>query len=176
MRRAKAHRRRAAGDAPARCAILTCSDTRRGRADTGGALAERLITRAGHAVVARAWSKDDTRSIRSAARRLIARADVDALIVTGGTGVAPRDVAPEAILPLCERRLAGFGERFRRLSEAEIGTAAWLSRADAGIAKGRLIVLLPGSRGAVELGLARVLLPELFHIMRLLGRRSTREE
>ena len=176
MKRARAHARRVASDVPARCAVLTVSDTRRGKEDLSGELAERLIRRAGHAVVARAWVRDEIRAIRRAARALIARAAVDALIVGGGTGVAARDVTPEAILPLCERRLAGFGESFRALSAAEVGTAAWLSRADAGIANGRLVVILPGSRAAMKLGLERVLLPELFHIMRLLGRRSTPKE
>jgi molybdenum cofactor biosynthesis protein B len=156
--------------------VLTVSDTRRGRDDTGGALAQRLLERAGHRVLARAWVRDDRAAIRKAARTLLARRDLDALVITGGSGVAPRDVTPEAILPLCDLRLPGFGEWFRALSQSQVGTAAWLSRADAGIAKGRLVVMLPGSRGAVQLGLERVLLPELFHIMRLLGRHPTPEE
>ena len=165
-----------ASDRAVRCAVLTVSDTRRGREDSSGALAERLLARAGHSVIARAWTRDDRAAIRRAARSLLARRTLDALIVTGGTGVAPRDVTPEALLPICERRLPGFGERFRALSHREVGEAAWLSRADAGIANGRLIVLLPGSRGAVRLGLTRVLLPELSHLVRLLGRFPTPEE
>ena len=170
------HARRTAADRPARCAVLTVSDTRRGRADRGGALAAQLIGRAGHAVISRAWARDDAGSIRRAARTLLARPDLDALIVTGGTGAAPRDVTPEAFDPLWDRELPGFGEHFRELSRREVGTAAWLSRAAAGIVRGRLAVLLPGSPSAVRLGLARVLLPELSHIMRMLGRRPTPEE
>ncbi len=97
------------------------------------------------------------------------------LIVTGGTGVAPRDVTPEALAPLVERWLPGFGERFRALSVAEVGAAAWLSRAAAGVARGRLLVMLPGSTAAVTLAVRRLLLPELVHAVRLLGRFPTEE-
>ena len=167
-----AHARSLASDRPVRCAVLTVSDTRRGRDDTGGAAAEAAIESAGHAVIARAWCGDERASIRRAVRALLARRDLDTLVVTGGTGVAPRDVTPEAIAPLFERPLPGFGEIFRMLSFLEIGPAAWLSRADAGIVRGRLVVLLPGSPAAVALALERVLLPELAHVMRTLGRLS----
>ncbi|MBI1799051.1 MAG: molybdenum cofactor biosynthesis protein MoaB [Candidatus Eisenbacteria bacterium] len=161
---------RAAGDRPVRCAVLTVSDTRRGADDLSGALAERMISRAGHAVAARGWVRDDRAAIRRAVRALLLRPDLDALIVTGGTGAAPRDVTPEALLPLCERVLPGFGEMFRALSLEQVGTAAWMSRAEAAVAQGRLLVMLPGSRPAVELALERVLLPELAHVIRTLGR------
>jgi molybdenum cofactor biosynthesis protein B len=167
-----AHAARAAGDRAVRCAVLTVSDTRRARADSSGELAERLIIRAGHQVVARGWVSDDRAGIRRAARAMIARTDVDALIVTGGTGVAPRDVTPEAMTALFETRLPGFGEIFRMLSFDAVGTAAWMSRAEAGIANGRLVCLLPGSPAAVGLALERVLLPEIAHVMRTLGRFS----
>jgi molybdopterin adenylyltransferase len=169
-KRARAHAARAAGDRPVRCAVLTVSDTRRGVEDASGALAERMIVRSGHEVVSRAWVSDDRNAIRRAARSLLARKELDALIVTGGTGISARDVTPEALLPLCERMLPGFGECFRTLSFGEVGAAAWMSRAEAGVADGRLIVLLPGSRNAVALALERVLLPELAHVARTLGR------
>jgi molybdenum cofactor biosynthesis protein B len=124
-------------------------------------------------VVARGWSPDQVTSLRRIARALLARRELDALIVTGGTGVAPRDVTPEAFAPLWERRLPGFGELFRVFSVSEVGAAAWLSRAEAGIVRGRLVVLLPGSRAAVRLALERVLLPELAHVIRTLGRFRT---
>lgn len=168
--RTRAHAAHAAGDRAVRCAVLTVSDTRRGRDDLSGALAEHMISRAGHDVVSRAWVNDDRVAIRRAARSLLARKGLDVLIVTGGTGVAARDVTPEALLPLCDRLLPGFGECFRALSFGEVGTAAWLSRAEAGVAKGRLLVLLPGSKNAVSLALKRVLLPELAHVVRTLGR------
>jgi molybdopterin adenylyltransferase len=169
-KRERAHAAHAGGDRPVRCAVLTVSDTRRGADDVSGALAERMIVHAGHEVVSRAWVGDDRAAIRRAARSLLARRDLDALIVTGGTGVAARDVTPEALLPLCDRLLPGFGECFRALSFGEVGTAAWMSRAEAGAVKDRLLVLLPGSKNAVSLALERVLLPELAHVVRTLGR------
>jgi molybdenum cofactor biosynthesis protein B len=89
---------------------------------------------------------------------------VRAVIVTGGTGVAPRDVTPESVEPLLERSVPGFGELFRALSFEEIGSAALLSRALAGLARGRVVFVLPGSRGAVRLALERLILPELGHL------------
>lgn len=151
-------------------AILTVSDTRRGESDTSGALAEQLLTAAGHAVTSRAWVRDDIRAIRDALRRALARKDTDAVVLTGGTGIAKRDVTPEAVEPLLDISLPGFGERFRAASWASVGPAAWLSRAGAGVAKGRLVVYLPGSSGAVRDGLERLVIPELVHAVRLLGR------
>jgi molybdenum cofactor biosynthesis protein B len=101
---------------------------------------------------------------------------VDVLIVTGGTGLGPRDRTPEALAPLAEREVPGFGEAFRALSAAQVGPAAWFSRATAFVARGRLVVLLPGSRAAVELALKRLLLPELAHAVRMLGRFNPPEE
>src|SRR4029079_2902811 len=90
--------------------------------------------------------------------------------LTGGTGLAPRDVTPEAVEPLLDRALPGFGERFRALSAREVGSAAWLSRAGAGVARGRLVVYLPGSSGAVRQALDELLIPELAHAVRLFER------
>ena len=123
----------------------------------------------------RRWVKDQRGLIRRAAEALLRRNDTDVVVVTGGTGVAPRDVTPEAIEPMFTRAMPGFGERFRARSEAQVGTAAWLSRASAGVARGRLVVLLPGSTPAVELALTELLLPQLGHLLGLLGRVSNRE-
>ncbi len=155
---------------PVGVAIVTVSDSRRGEHDTSGALAEQLITAAGQAVTLRAWVRDDVRAIRAALRRALARRDTDAVVLTGGTGVAARDVTPEAVEPLLERSLPGFGERFRAVSWASVGPAAWLSRAGAGVARGRLVVYLPGSSAAVRDALEHLLIPELVHAVRLLGR------
>jgi molybdenum cofactor biosynthesis protein B len=170
-----AHAASRPGERPVAVAILTVSDTRRGAGDRGGALAERLVRRAGHAVVARDWARDEVAAIRRAARGLLGRRAVDAVIVTGGTGVAPRDVTPEALAPLVDKRLPGFGEAFRAASWAEVGAASWMSRAEAAVARGRLLVSLPGSPQAVRLALERVLLPELAHVARTLGRFRTEE-
>ena len=152
------------------CAIVTVSDTRGPADDRSGDTLQRRLERGGHRVVDRAWVADETQAIRRRVRRALARADVDAVLVTGGTGVTPRDVTPEAVGPLVERWLPGFGELFRTLSYGEVGGAAWLSRAAAGVAKGRLLVILPGSPAAVRLAMDRLLVPELAHVARLLGR------
>ena len=157
------------------CAILTVSDTR-GRVDDGsGDRAQALLVAAGHRIVARRWVRDERAAIRRAALTLLKRPDADILLVTGGTGIAPRDVTPEALESLYTRALPGFGELFRARSEAQVGTAAWLSRASAGVARGRLLLLLPGSTRAVELAINELLLPELGHVLGLLGRTSTGE-
>jgi len=103
-------------------------------------------------------------------RKALAARGVDAVLLTGGTGIAPRDRTPEAVQPLLEFELPGFGERFRDLSTQQVGSAAWLSRAGAGVTKGRLVVWLPGSTGAVELAISKLVGPELKHAIRLLNR------
>jgi molybdenum cofactor biosynthesis protein B len=156
------HRRAAPERVP--CAVLTVSDTRTLETDTGGALVAELLAAAGHPVVSRDVVPDDAEAIRGAALEALARPEVRALIVTGGTGVAPRDVTPDALEPLLERTLPGFGELFRMLSWQEIGSAALLSRAFAGLRAGRVVFVLPGSRGALRLALERLILPELGHL------------
>jgi len=168
--RPERHAHAATATRPVVCAVITVSDTR-GRADdaSGDAIARRL-TAAGHRVGGRAWVEDDVTAIRRAVRSVLARRVIDVVLLTGGTGVAPRDVTPEALAPLLERTLPGFGERFRALSAAQVGSAAWLSRACAGVACARLVVALPGSTRAVELALDELIIPELGHLVRLLGR------
>jgi len=168
VRQRHAHARRA--PRPVGCAIVTVSDTRDADDDPSGDRIARLLERAGHAVSARAWVRDRPAAIRRAARAALERRDVDVVILTGGTGIAPRDGTPEAIAPLIDKPLPGFGERFRALSSAQVGSAAWLSRAGAGVARDRLIVFLPGSTAAVELAVRRLIVPELGHVVRLLGR------
>lgn len=173
--RGAGHAATARGKYPVGCAILTVSDTRDAATDASGAAIEHLLARARHAVVRRAWVRDEPAAIRRAARAALARPEVDVLIVTGGTGLARRDVTPEALAPLIERRLPGFGELFRWLSMGQVGPAAWLSRAGAGVARGRLVVMLPGSTAAVTLAMKRLVLPELIHAVRMLGRYPTEE-
>ena len=169
-RRRGEHAPDAAGPRPVQCAIVTVSDTRRGADDLGGALLARMLTGAGHAVASRGWVRDEVAAIRKAARAALAKPAIDTVLVTGGTGPAHRDVTPEALAPLFEKRLDGFGELFRMRSWSQVGAAAWFSRAGAGIAKGRLLVMLPGSMRALELAMNELLLPELVHVMRTLGR------
>lgn len=145
-------------------AVITVSDTRTADTDTGGQRVADLLSAAGHPVPLRALVKDEASAIAAALREALGRADVGAVILTGGTGVAPRDVTPESVEPLLERVLPGFGELFRALSYREIGSAALLSRALAGTAAGKLVFAIPGSRGAVQLAMEKLILPELGHL------------
>lgn len=159
---AHAHRRAAPERVPT--AVVTVSDTRTLETDTGGASVAGLLEEAGHPVVSRDIVPDEPGAIAGAVRAVLARRDVGALILTGGTGVAPRDVTPDSVEPLLDRVVPGFGEIFRALSFEEIGSAALLSRALAGIASGRVVFVIPGSRGAVRLAMERLILPELGHL------------
>ena len=164
------HRRHAARSVPT--AVLTVSDTRTPETDTGGACAAELLEKAGHPVPLREIVADDAAQIADALRRALARDDVGAIVLTGGTGVSPRDVTPDAVAPLLERELPGFGELFRALSYQEIGTAALLSRALAGVAQQRLVFVLPGSRAGVRLALEKLVLPELGHLAAEVAKRT----
>ena len=156
------HRRDAVASVPT--VVITVSDTRTPETDTGGARVAELLAAAGHPVVAREIVKDEAEAIAAATRRAIGRGDARAVVLTGGTGIAPRDVTPDAVEPLLERVVPGFGELFRMLSFEEIGSAALLSRAVCGLARGVVVCVLPGSRGAVTLAMERLLLPELGHL------------
>jgi molybdenum cofactor biosynthesis protein B len=162
--RAGLHQHRQSARAAVPTLVVTVSDTRTLETDTGGALAAELLAGAGHPLVRREIVQDEPAAIADAVRRGLAEDGVGALLLTGGTGVAPRDVTPDAVEPLLERVIPGFGEIFRALSYEEIGSAALLSRALAGIAAGRVVFVLPGSRGAVRLGLEKLVLPELGHL------------
>ncbi len=138
--------------APLRIAVLTVSDTRTLADDrSGDTLVERLLT-AGHRLADRAIVADDRASIAAKLRALVADPSVEVVITTGGTGVTGRDVTPEALADVAEKHVAGFGELFRMLSYAKIGTSSLQSRADAGVAGGTYIFCLPGSPGACRDG------------------------
>jgi molybdenum cofactor biosynthesis protein B len=156
------HRKSAVSSVPT--AVLTVSDTRTPETDSGGDRVAELLSEAGHPVILRAIVPDDAAKIADATRASLARDDLRAVILTGGTGIAPRDVTPEAVEPLLDRVVPGFGELFRTLSYEDIGSAALLSRALAGLAGGKLVFVLPGSRGAVKLGMEKLILPEIGHL------------
>ena len=149
------------------CAVLTVSDTRGPGDDAGGDAVARALEAAGHRVVARAYAVDDAGRIRAEAERLLGEAEV--VVATGGTGVAPRDVTPEALAPLVDKALPGFGEAFRRASGAQVGGVAWLSRAGCGIARRRVLAWLPGSPSGASLG-ATMLAAQLGHLVSLTTR------
>lgn len=146
---------------PVRIAVLTVSDTR-GPADdrSGDALVARL-TQAGHVLADRAIERDDACAIAARLDRWIDDPQVDCVISTGGTGVTGRDVTPEAFARVWEKEIPGFGELFRWLSYATIGTSAIQSRACAGVARGTYLFALPGSTGAVKDGWGGILRDQL---------------
>src|SRR5476649_1126431 len=148
-----------------RCFIVTVSDTRTEATDTSGRVIAELLTAAGHAVTGRAIVKDDADLIRGLLERQLAAAGVQAIIATGGTGITSRDSTYEVVTALLQKRLDGFGELFRMLSFNEIGPAAMMSRACAGLVAGRIVVSLPGSEGAVRLAMERLIIPELGHLV-----------
>lgn len=133
---------------PLRIAILTVSDSRDLSTDRSGAVLEELVRAAGHEVAARDIVRDDLETIVARLRAFVADPGVEVVLTTGGTGVTGRDVTPEALAAVAEKRIPGFGELFRWLSYAKIGTSTVQSRADAGVAGGTYIFCLPGSPGA----------------------------
>ncbi|HWB15855.1 MAG TPA: molybdenum cofactor biosynthesis protein B [Vicinamibacterales bacterium] len=147
-----------------RTAVVTVSDTRTTETDTSGrAIADALLA-VGHDVAARDLVPDDAVAIAAVVERHARSGDVRVVIVTGGTGLSPRDVTVDALAPLFDKPLVGFGELFRRLSFDEIGPAAMLSRATAGVVGTCAVFVLPGSEHAVRLAMTRLILPELGHV------------
>ena len=153
-----------------RCFVPTISDTRVAATDTGGQAIVELLEANGHQVSGRAIVRDDPDAIRTAIERQLGDSSAQVIITTGGTGITSRDSTYEVVCNLLEKRLDGFGELFRMLSYEEIGPSAMLSRACAGTAMGKIIVSLPGSENAVRLGVTKLLLPELGHLVRELSR------
>jgi molybdopterin adenylyltransferase len=149
-----------------RCYILTVSDTRTMETDTGGGAIVELLAAAGHEVVGRTIVRDEPDLVRATIERQLADPRVQVIITTGGTGISSRDRTYEAVSGLLEKRLDGFGELFRMLSFEQVGPAAMLSRACAGLVTGRILVALPGSEAAVRLAMERLLIPELGHLVR----------
>jgi molybdenum cofactor biosynthesis protein B len=149
-----------------RLAVFTTSDTRSPETDESGRIIKEMLAQAGHDVTRYEILPDSPERIRQAATENLAT--VDALIFNGGTGIAPRDSTIEALRPMLAKELEGFGELFRMLSYQEIGSAAMLSRALAGISHGTIVVALPGAPAACRLAMEKLLLPELGHIHHLL--------
>ncbi|TWT01787.1 molybdenum cofactor biosynthesis protein B [Planomicrobium sp. CPCC 101079] len=153
-------------DKKIRLAVLTVSDTRTKETDLGGKLVQELAEEKGLDIAAYRIVPDDAQCIRQTVKDWLQEEKVDVVITTGGTGIAKRDVTLEAISPLFEKQLDGFGELFRYVSFLEdVGTKALLSRAAAGVANDKAIFVLPGSRGAVKLAMNRLILPEIRHIV-----------
>lgn len=147
------------------CAIITVSDTRTQETDTSGKAIRDLLEGAGHTVCAAVIVKDEPAQIREQLETLAKNAACQCVLINGGTGISPRDRTFETISGMLQKRLDGFGELFRTLSFEEIGAAAMLSRAVAGVYEGRIVFSMPGSPNAVKLAMTRLILPELGHLV-----------
>jgi len=156
------------GTTTPRVATLTVSDTRTEADDKSGQTLRALLAEAGFVEGPRAIVRDDVEAIRGAVRDALAAGDVDAVILTGGTGIAPRDQTYEAVAAMLDKTLDGFGEAFRRLSWDEIGPRAILSRAVAGTVGRAVVIALPGSTAAVRLAVTKIIAPTLPHAVALL--------
>jgi molybdopterin adenylyltransferase len=148
------------------CAVLTISDSRTEETDESGMFLKDSLIKNGHGVVYYSLLKNDTGAIRRQIEDLLQQVDLQVIITTGGTGASHRDVTVETISPLLEKKLDGFGELFRFLTYQEIGTTSVMSRTTAGVAKGKIIISLPGSIGAVTLAVNKIILPEIGHMVR----------
>ena len=149
----------------ARCAVITLSDTRTGATDTSGQTIREMLLHDGHQVGFTRIIPDDPATLDALMRELLSRNDIDAILTNGGTGISKRDATIETLQKHFTQQLPGFGELFRMLSWEQIGSGAMLSRAIAGIAKGKLIFAMPGSTKAVQLAMDKLILPELRHLM-----------
>ncbi len=146
------------------CAVITVSDSRTAETDTSGALIRERLESAGHRISAFEVIKDEPEQVRL---RVLAHCDdpaCAAVLLNGGTGLSPRDTTYEAVAALLTKKLDGFGELFRSLSFEEIGSAAMLSRATAGVCRSTIVFSMPGSTDAVRLAMDRLILPELGHL------------
>ncbi|RUL52232.1 MogA/MoaB family molybdenum cofactor biosynthesis protein [Lysinibacillus antri] len=160
-------------DTEIKMAILTVSDTRDYHTDKGGALVEKLASASQIRVIERKICRDELLEIRETLKQWANHPEVDCIITTGGTGIATRDVTIEAIQPLFNKEIPGFGELFRYLSFTEdIGTRAMASRAVAGVVNNKVIFTLPGSTGAVKLAMEKLILTELNHLVFELKKRA----
>jgi molybdenum cofactor biosynthesis protein B len=149
-----------------RCLVITCSDTRTADTDTSGRLIMKLLAEQGHETAGYHIVKDEPAQIIATITAGLANDAVQAVIVNGGTGISRRDSTFEAVDALLEKRLDGFGEIFRYLTYQDIGSPAIMSRATAGIVKGRILFSTPGSENAVRLAMEKLILPELGHLVK----------
>jgi molybdopterin adenylyltransferase len=159
------HEHKEKGKKSIRCFVVTVSDTRDESSDTSGQTIKKFLTDEGHQNNGYRIVKDEPGDIKALLEAALAQSDVDAVIVNGGTGISPRDGTFEVVDRFLEKKLDGFGEIFRYLSYLDIGSAAIMSRASAGTARGKVLISLPGSKGAVTLAMEKLILPELRHMV-----------
>ena len=149
-----------------RCAVITVSDTRSLETDTGGQTVIHHLTAAGHKIAAREIIPDDPARMQPLLLSLQARDDIDAILMTGGTGISSRDQTYETVTALLDKPLPGYGELFRLLSYQEIGSAAILSRAVGGLLGRKVLLTMPGSPAAVRLAMEKIIIPQIPHLLR----------
>ena len=166
MTSASTQEHRARSPASVACAVITVSDTRTLETDTGGQTAVDMLTAAGHRLVHRALTRDEPDAIRALLVELCGRTEIDAVLLTGGTGIGSRDQTYETVSSLLTKPLPGYGELFRMLSYAEIGAAAMLSRAVGGLVGRTVVLTMPGSPAGVRLAMEKLITPELGHLVR----------
>jgi len=159
------HEHKEKGHKSVRCFVITVSDTRDDATDTSGQTIKSLLSAEGHSTNGYRIVKDEPAQIDALLNEALGSENVDAVIVNGGTGIAPRDGTFEVVNRFLEKKLDGFGEIFRYLSYLDIGSAAIMSRAAAGTARGKVLISLPGSKGAVSLAMEKLILPELRHMV-----------
>ena len=159
------HEHKEKGKKSIRCFVITVSDTRDESSDTSGQTIKKFLDDEGHQTNGYRIVKDEPLEIKALLEAALAQRDVDAVIVNGGTGISPRDGTFEVVDRFLEKKLDGFGEVFRYLSYLDIGSAAIMSRASAGTARGKVLISLPGSKGAVTLAMEKLILPELRHMV-----------
>ena len=147
------------------CFVITVSDTRDESTDTSGQTIKQFLTHEGHSVEGYRIVKDEPVQIDALLNEVLGNSDIEVVIVNGGTGIAPRDGTYEVVSRFIEKNLDGFGEIFRYLSYLDIGSAAIMSRAAAGTARGKVLISLPGSKGAVTLAMEKLILPEIRHMV-----------
>ena len=148
--------------------VFTISDSRTFETDEGGGYLVKALAEQGHSVISRQIVADEVAAIRALVLDAVEGGDVDVLVLTGGTGLSPRDVTPDAVVPLFTKRLPGFGEIFRQISYQDMGAAAMLSRADAGVITRTLVFILPGSPQGVRLAMDKLIGPIMTHAIGLL--------
>lgn len=164
---------RSEGPSTVSCMIITVSDTRNKETDTSGQLMNSLLQEAGYSIIKYVIVKDDYDGVRELIYEAASNESIEAVLLTGGTGISPRDTTYEAVSSILDRELPGFGEIFRFLSFTEdIGSAAMMSRATAGTVGNTAVFSMPGSTGAVKLALERIIIPELRHVIRELHKKS----
>ena len=148
------------------CAVLIVSDTRTEEDDESGRLIRQKLSQNGHVVMFYAILKNEADAVEKKIHELLGREELQVIIISGGTGASHRDITVETISPILEKKLDGFGELFRFLTYQEMGTASIMSRAIAGVAGGKVILCLPGSLGAANLAMDKIILLEIGHLVR----------